>query len=144
MEVLELDFSFLLSAIIISGGRTGHGTTEEHGTKKVQLLHQNGTLICNLTSLPEARFGHTQNGLVACGGGNYTHYRSTCFTFQNGFWIESYNLTEPRFKHSSWRSPDGVMLLGGKWIDGHFDPPGTSEVLTKDGAIKDFDLMYRT
>ena len=142
MEVLELDFSFVLSAIIITGGRTGHGVEDE--TTIVQLLHQNGTLICSLPSLPEAIFGHTQNGLVACGGGNYSQYRSICFTFQNGFWLESYNLTEPRFIHSSWRSPDGVMLLGGKSIQGHFDPPVTSEVLTKDGAIRDFDLKYRT
>ena len=136
---MELDFSFLLSAIIITGGRTESGTSDE-----VQLLHQNGTLICNLPSLPEGRYGHTQNGLVACGGGNYSNYRSTCSTFHNGFWIEYYNLTEPRYIHSSWSSPDGVMLLGGKWIDGHFDPPITTELLTKDGAIKDFDLKYKS
>ena len=142
MEVLELDFSFVLSAIIITGGRTGHGVEDE--TTKVQLLHQNGTLICNLPSLPEGRFGHTQNGLIACGGGNFSDYRSTCVTFQNGFWSESYNLTEPRFIHSSWSSPDGVMLLGGKGVDGNFDPPVTSEILTIDGAKKDFDLKYNT
>ena len=136
---MELDFSFLLSAIIITGGRTESGTSDG-----VQLLHQNGTLICNLPSLPEGRYGHTQNGLVACGGGNYSNYRSTCSTFHNGFWVESHNLKEPRYIHSSWSSPDGVMLLGGKWIDGHFDPPITSELLTKDGARKDFDLKYRT
>ena len=131
-----------MKAIIITGGRTGRGVEDE--TTKVQLLHQNGTLICNLPSLPEGRFGHTQNGLIACGGGNYSHFRSTCSTFHNGFWLESYNLTEPRYEHSSWRSPDGLMLLGGKGIDGNFNPPITSEVLTKDGAIKDFDLKYRT
>ena len=139
---MELDFSVLLSAIIITGGRTGHGTTDE--ATKVQLLHQNGTLICNLPSLSEGIYGHTQNGLITCGGGNYSHYRSTCFTFQNGFWIESYNLTEPRYEHSSWSSPEGVMLLGGRWNAEHFDTPVTSEILTNDGAIRDFDLKHRT
>ena len=131
--------SHLYSAIIITGGRTESGTSDG-----VQLLHQNGTLICNLPSLPESRYGHTQNGLLACGGGNVTYSTSTCFTFQNGFWIESYNLTEPRNLHSSWRSPGGIMLLGGKWNLDYTDPPITSEILTKDGATKDFDLKYRT
>ena len=107
-------------------------------------MHQNGTLICNLPSLPESRYGHTQNGLVACGGGNVTYSTSTCFTFQNGFWIESYNLTEPRNLHSSWKMPDGLVLLGGKNYDDYWDPPITTEILTKDGATNNFDLKYRT
>ena len=131
-----------MKAIIITGGRTGHGVEDE--TTIVQLLHQNGTLICSLPSLPEAILGHTQNGLVACGGGNYSQYRSTCFTFQNGFWIESYNLTEPRFEQSSWSSPNGVMLLGGRRTPEHKDPPVTSEILTTYGAVKDYNLKYGT
>ena len=136
----------VLLAIIITGGKTGF--TDEKGvdTDRVQLLDTNGTLICNLPNLPDKRFGHTQNGLVACGGGNYSYILSNCLTFQNGSWTETYNLAEPRFLHSSWSSPDGIMLFGGMMdaTNENYDPPVTSEILMEEGGKQSFSMKYRT
>ena len=124
------------SVMIITGGKTTHGTDEP----LVELLDEHGKLICSLPNLPDERFGHTQTGLMACGGGNKSHSISTCLTFQNGSWIYSY-MTEARFSHSSWKSPNGVMLLGGKMIH----PLLSSEILTEDGEWNSsFDLHYKT
>ena len=98
-----------------------------------------------MQSLLESRSGHSQNGLVLCGGGNISYSISTCLTFENGSWIESYNLIEPRYLHSSWTSPVGVMLLGGKFFQGNFDLPATSELLIEDGqSVPNFDMHYNT
>ena len=120
------------SVIIITGGKTGTGEPT------VELLDEHGTLICNLPNLPEERFGHTQTGLIACGGDHQSHGISTCLTFQDGSWTYS-NLNEQRYIHSSWNSPQGVMLLGGK------SSKRTSEILTEDGQWNSsFDLQYKT
>ena len=123
----------------MTGGRTGFGT----GDALVQLLDEKGTFICDLPNLPERRLGHTQNGLVTCGGGNFTYSSSTCLTLQNGLWTESYNLTEPRYEHMSWRSLDGVILMGGR-PETNFNPPHTSEILTEDGALQTFNMKFLT
>ena len=129
-------------AIIITGGKTEFGSKDE---TLVQLFNENGTFICELPKLPENRFGHTQDGLVLCGGGNFSYSIPTCLTFENGSWIESYNLIEPRYLHSSWTSPLGVMLLGGKFFNGYYDIPATSELLSEDGqSVPSFDMHYRT
>ena len=131
----------MATGIMISGGKTGFGSKDE---TLVQLLNENGTFICNLPKLPGNRFGHTQNGLVLCGGGNISYSISTCLTFENGSWIESYNLIDPRYLHSSWTSPIGVALLGGKFIN-DFNSSTTSELLSKDGqSVLSFDLHYKT
>ena len=128
--------------IIITGGKTEFGSKDE---TLVQLFNENGTFICELPKLPENRFGHTQDGLVLCGGGNTSYSIPTCLTFENGSWIESYNLIEPRYLHSSWTSPVGVMLLGGKFFQGNFDLPATSELLIEDGqSVPNFDMHYNT
>ena len=126
---------------MITGGRTGSNQTI---TNLVQILDENGTFICNLPSLPESRSGHSQNGLVLCGGGNFSYSISTCLTFEDGSWIESYNLIDPRYLHSSLTSPIGVMLLGGKFIN-NFNSSTTSELLSKDGqSVFSFDMHYKT
>ena len=76
---------------------------------------------------------------------NLSNSVPTCLRFQNGLWIESYNLSAPRYLHSSWTSPLGVMLLGGKFFDGYYDIPATSELLSEDGqSVPSFDMHYRT
>ena len=122
------------SVIIITGGKTGTGEPT------VELLDEHGTLICNLPNLPDERFGHTQTGLIACGGDHQSHGISTCLTFQDGSWTYS-NLNEPRYIHSSWNSPQGVMLLGGK----DPNPLITSEIQTEDGQWNSsFNIHYAT
>ena len=134
--------TYATKAIIITGGKTRYGSKDE---TIVQLLNENGTYVCNLPKLPENRFGHTQNGLVLCGGGNYSYSIATCLRFENGSWIESYNLNAPRYLQSSWTSPLGVMLLGGKFIDENFNSSATSELLNEDEqSVPSFDMHYRT
>ena len=132
----------MATGIILTGGKTLYGSKYE---TLVQLLNENGTFICNLPKLPESRFGHTQNGLVLCGGGNYSYSIATCLRFENGSWIESYNLNAPRYLQSSWTSPLGVMLLGGKFIDENFNSSATSELLNEDEqSVPSFDMHYKT
>ena len=50
---------------MISGGKTSYDSEDE---TLVQLFNENGTYICDLPKLPENRSGHTQNGLIICGG----------------------------------------------------------------------------
>ena len=134
LPISKINHEMFFSVIIITGGKTGTGEPT------VELLDEDGTLICNLPNLPDERFGHTQTGLMACGGGNRTYSISTCLTFQNGSWTYSH-MTEARFSHSSWNSPNGVMLLGGKMIH----PLLSSEILTEDGQWNSsFDLHYKT
>ena len=70
---------------------------------------------------------------------------STCLEFQNGFWIESYTLTKPRYHHSSWTTPNGIMLMGGRATSEDFEIPITSEILTEDElSMPKFKMQYRT
>ena len=135
-EIIKNNHKTFCSVIIITGGKRAIGTNEPSAS--VELLDEHGTLLCNLPNLPDERFGHTQTGLMACGGGNKSHGISTCVTFEDSSWTYS-NLTEPRYLHSSWNSPQGVMLLGGK------SSRRTSEILTEDGQWNSsFDLQHKT
>ena len=107
----------------------------------VELLNLDGSFLCKLPSLPDGRSGHTQTGLVACGGWpRSTNTNSKdCLTFSIGMeeWKISHNLTEERIQHSSWDSPEGVVLLGG-WKN-----ENTTEILTNSGdSIPGFKLKY--
>ena len=71
---------------------------------------------CFMPELPAPRVGHTQDGLLSCGGGQQdTDITATsCVTLSStGVWHQSHNLTEARVNHSSWMSPDGLVLIGG-------------------------------
>ena len=71
---------------------------------------------CDMPELPAPRVGHTQDGLLSCGGGQQdTDTTATsCVTLSStGVWLQSHNLIEARVNHSSWMSPDGLVLIGG-------------------------------
>ena len=62
------------SAIIVTGG---------YGAEtSVELLLDDGSPWCRLPNLPGPMQGHTQSGLVACGGGGGSG--TSCVTFTGG------------------------------------------------------------
>merc|ERR1712112_511427 len=90
---------------------------------------------------PDNRQGHSQSGLVTCGGSGGGHnidIQTSCVTFSSGQWRTSHQLQKQRFYHSSWMSQHGVVLMGG-------GSPSTSEILTEDGqSSPSFTLKYDT
>ena len=77
-----------------------------------ELLSPNGTSICEVESLPDKRYAHTQNGLISCGG-CYTE-NNTCLIFAGGSWKRhGTTLLHRRSHHSSWTRGGHVMLIGG-------------------------------
>ena len=109
----------LFSAIIITGGCTG--TVGSTFIRSVEILRENGSNWCSLPDLPYDGCKNTQSGLITCGGyGN----SKTCLTFSDGQWRTSHHLQYHRYSHSSWMSPQGVVLIGGY----------NSEILTENGG----------
>ena len=75
-----------------------------------------------------------QNGLLACGGydGGYT-----CVKFVDGAWETTHNLKYYRSGHTSWDSPDGILLVGGG------SSSLTTELLNDDGgSTESFSLKF--
>ena len=120
------------SVVIVTG--TGHylgkGTSAE-------LLSINGTRLCALPNLPERRWHHSQNGLIACGGSHNVATQESCVTFTAGSWKKTNTLGHRRWSHAGWSSPRGVLLLGGSYSG------TTTELLTnKWKAIPSFKLNH--
>ena len=73
-------------------------------------------ITISLPGIPgNRRVGHTLTGNVICGG-LYPGTSDNCFELKSdgtgwGSYISP--LTESRMAHSSWNSPDGIVLLGG-------------------------------
>ena len=126
-EHAKLTFAAVL---MVTGGMTGNNDA----LTSVELLHTNGSHLCSLPNLPRSRADHTTNGLITCGG--FTADRS-CVTFSDGNWYESHTLGVGRAWHTSWSSPQGVLLIGG------YHSQATTELLTDDGtSTPGFSLQY--
>ena len=108
---------------MVTGGYSSGGLTS------VELLFLNGTRLCALPDLPEARYQHSQSGLLACGGGGDSE-RASCVTFSGGSWEQTHTLGQSRYGHTAWASPQGVLLMGGPW-ENHLT---TTELLTDNGG----------
>ena len=69
---------------------------------------------CSLPEFEVKRFGLTQEGLLACGGSEDSNRGwGTCDKFENGAWVQtSYNITN-RWNHVSWKTENGIYLIGG-------------------------------
>ena len=79
------------------------------------MLKDDGSNWCTLPDLPDDRFGHSQYGLVTCGGGTYnTDSWTSCLTLSSGAWNQTQNLkSQGRSYHLTWSSPSGLLLMGG-------------------------------
>ena len=115
------------------------------GLSSVEVLSAGGTrLPCTIPPLPTARWGHTQDGLLGCGGSGGTDTSRTCAKFSAlaGGWVVSHNLLEDRSLHSSWQSPAGLVLIGGV---GSGSRTTTSLLSSSDSSSSsNFTLQYRT
>ena len=117
----------LISVILVSG--SGSEPSISAG-RTVELLHTNGSRICSLPDLPFYREHHTQTGLTACGGWGDDASKTSCHTLSStGSWEQTHSLNQSRREHCAWRSPQGVILLGGR----DSGAQGTSEILLENG-----------
>ena len=73
-------------------------------------------------------------------GGHTTATYTRCFTLTGSGWQESHQLQERRYDHSSWRSPAGLLLMGGYYS------LTSTEILsaTDSSSTPSFTLEYRT
>ena len=111
-------------ALIITGG---HG--EDGPLSSVEAFVPGLTKSCFLPSLPVKTEGHTQDQLTLCGGLNS---QQTCYNFTEGSWTKTVSLSEERRDHSSWRSPEGLILIGGEGEGSD----NSSELITDSGLSK--------
>merc|ERR1711923_591698 len=96
---------------------------------------------CSVPPLPAYRDDHTQNGVVACGGGHsWTATATSCVSLTVSGWTTSHQLQETRHQHVSWRSPAGLLLMGG------LQSSRTTELLsdTSNSSSQSFYLEYFT
>ena len=121
------------SAILITGGyNNGY-------LKSAEMFLPSSNTTCSLPELPEARYYHTQNNDLACGGPS-SNTQSTCvkWSSESGSWTQSHTLRQSRFWHVSWATEDGVYLMGGT-------SSRTTELVKEDGSVEDgFSLNYDT
>ena len=84
--------------------------------QSVEIYNPVTNTICSLPELPEARYYHTQDGELACGGfGDSSNTWRTCvkWSSESGSWTQSHTLRQERIWHVSWATEDGVYLMGG-------------------------------
>ena len=137
-----------ISVILVSGGvQFNQGRNAGYS---VELVHTNGTRLCSLPNLPDYRYFHTQTGLTLCGSEKCEQCSipssptigTTCLTFflRGGSWAwrQSHKLFYPRRFHSAWKSPQGVVLLGG------FDTPISTLRLRGTLSVDLFNLDHST
>ena len=74
---------------MVSGGEGQEGKLDS-----VELLNMNGTGICSMPPLPEARHRHSQTGPVICGGEAWKSDLA-CITFSTD-WKKTHTLAGPR------------------------------------------------
>ena len=115
------------------------GDYDGTGLTSVEVLSAaSNRLPCPIPPLPAARWGHTQDGLLSCGGWDTPR---TCVKISAlaGGWVVSHNLLQYRYGHSSWQSPAGLVLIGGSGSR-------TTELLSSSDSSSsyNFTLEYRT
>ena len=101
------------------------GQDDEGSISSVEVFVPSTNKSCYLPSLPEKISRHSQDQLTQCGGEGS---QQTCYTFTEGTWTNTARLSTERVGHRSWKSPDGIILIGG---DGH---ERTTEIITESGV----------
>ena len=124
--------------IIVSGGLS---------SLSVELLLGDGS-SCWLPSLPARRSGHSQSGLVICGGaseylpGGEAATLTSCTRLEAGVWTSSHSLQQQRWGHLGWETEGGILLLGGEDTGAR----RTTELLTSTSSstTEQYRLSYDT
>ena len=107
----------------------------------IEMVSSNKTSTCLAGAfLPSSRAYHTQSGDILCGGYEDHDPSTTCMSYTAGAWVTSHTLLEERYDHCSWRSPEGVLLMGGG------GSPRTTELLSNTDSTTSlsFSLEYDT
>ena len=68
---------------------------------------------CELPNLPGIRSFHSMVTNTICGGFTGQEGLDTCISLTEGQWTTTHTLPSPRYFHSTWQIPEGVVLLGG-------------------------------
>ena len=127
IRVNLIEFKF--SVIMITGGFTPN---DDDDGKRVELLYPDGTHMCELEPLPDMRIGHTQSGLITCGG-SFTQDSCLIFSLSDGTWQNhGSTLKQPREVHSSIRRGNTTLLIGGYDSESSM----TTEMISMDGTKK--------
>ena len=116
------------------------------GERLATIYNPESNTSCNVTSLPEVRFHHTQHGDKLCGGGRGTRVNTdrTCIQWKPAEeqWNVSNTLRVPRIDHVSWTTENGTYLIGGR---GQERQELTTELVKEDGTTDHgFSLKYPT
>ena len=104
--------------------------------QSVEIYNPVTNSICSLPELPEARYDHTQDGELACGGfGDSSNTLTTCvkWSSESGSWTQSHTLRHKRAGHVSWATEDGVYLMGGDYSSSTWK---TTELVKVDGLVE--------
>ena len=116
--------------------------------QSVEIYNPVTNTICSLPELPEARYYHTQDGELACGGfgdssNTFTPYTCVKWSSESGSWTQSHTLLQVRIWHVSWATEDGVYLMGGAPLRSTQTSTRTTELVKEDGSVEDgFGLIY--
>ena len=99
-------FGLCKMLVFVTGGRGEGGILDS-----TELLNMDGTWNCPMPTMPKPRLGHTQTGLVTCGG-HYVDSAKSCVTFISGSvnWEKTHTLAKRRGFHSAWDSSQGINL----------------------------------
>ena len=107
--------------------------------KSVEIWSPN--IHCIIPEFEVSRHAHTQEGLLACGEvacGEFLCERGTCDEFQQGKWVQTYTTTSRRSYHASWKTENGIYLIGGSGSP----ESETTDLLKDDGqVVQGFNLQ---
>ena len=122
-------------------GGEAESTRDMTNSIDIEMVNSNKTSTCLAGAfLPSPRAYHTQSGDILCGGYEDHVPSTTYMSYTGGAWVTSHTLLEERYDHCSWRSPEGVLLMGGE------GSPRTTELLsnTNSTTALSFSLEYHT
>ena len=112
----------LLLGILITGGSDNQNTNRS-ASKSTEVFLPHSGKTCSMESIPGPKLFSTLDlvsGTPVLCGGDMTN-PSNCLQFlqtsKKGLWISFANLQHTRYEHSSWASPDGLLLFGGSGSD---------------------------
>ena len=113
-RLLSRTFLFMLIlAVLMTGGYWGQ--RDRDLPKSAEIYHPDSGSACILPDLPDNREGHTQNGLLLCGG-VFTDKSCRKWNTIMGSWdLVTESLTWFRQHHTSWTPENGSVtyLMGG-------------------------------
>ena len=134
---------FYFLVVLITGGY-------ELGNIESEIYDPLTKTSCMLPNITYNRAGHTQDGLLLCGGGDGLSADDkttlTCLTWSQGTWNVSHHLIFRRMNQVSWTpaSGAGTYLMGGVFIEDVPSPRQKTEIVRPDGTVEQgFDLAAR-